>query len=722
MATQSYPLKATSNILNLLGDELIGSDILAIFELVKNAYDADANEVHISFVNLNTPEQKIIIEDDGCGMTVEIIHKVWLVIGTDYKKREAKISKKYKRLSLGNKGVGRLAVHRLAESILLETKTEDDLFGSYLEINWKNLVSSGEFIDDLYVDVNEGILQPFPEGHGTRITLKGLKNKYWTKVQFRDLVRKIDNFKNPFQPVPDFNVTIHCDEEQQQWIEDVKSGLDILKESLYCFKFRLSPTTENTNGNRTMFARFEWEYIFKPHAFDNLMDNRIISGDSTQLPVNPSVFIDETTKRGKYYLRNSDLEGIGEISGLFYVFNQSKPILDIIYGVGRNKAIKEYIKSNCGVKVYRNNIRVYNYGEPFDDWLNMELAKVQRAGDHFSKKVTIGAVSVKLNESSGLVEKTNREGFLENEAFNRFREIVRTTFSYFERVADTDKQNVEAALANISLNKRVGLSDTIRELESKIAEKQLTNELQPLIKKVERDYNEMRDVMLNSGMTGLNLAIVFHEIEREMRYIGTDLNAQKVNVAALKARIKNLNLLLENFAPILKQRTNNTLLASDLIERAVQINQSRFNYHGIAMSAPILKEKANNFKITGPGNLLLSSLSNIIDNAIYWVSAQHELIGEKHQSSIYIGTDLFSFDGPAIIIADTGNGFQLEPEDMVQPFKTTKEGGMGLGLYFVNLVMESMGGKLYFPDNKDLNIPQNYGGACIALIFPKMKM
>ena len=220
-------------------------------------------------------------------------------------------------------------------------------------------------------------------------------------------------------------------------------------------------------------------------------------------------------------------------------------------------------------------------------------------------------------------------------------------------------------------------------------------------------------------MTGLNLAIVFHEIEREMRYISTDLNAQQVNVAALKNRIKNLNLLLENFAPILKQRTNNTLLASALIDRAVQINQSRLNYHSIELFAPILKEKTNDFKITGPGNLLLSSLSNIIDNAIYWVSAQHELKGAEHKSSIYIGTDLSSYDGPAIIIADTGNGFQLDPEDLVQPFKTTKEGGMGLGLYFVNLVMESMGCKLYFPDNRDLDIPTIYNGACIALIFKK---
>ena len=60
MEPLKYPIKATSNILNLLGDELIGSDILAIFELVKNSYDADAEEVNISFIDLNTPNQRII--------------------------------------------------------------------------------------------------------------------------------------------------------------------------------------------------------------------------------------------------------------------------------------------------------------------------------------------------------------------------------------------------------------------------------------------------------------------------------------------------------------------------------------------------------------------------------------------------------------------------------------------------------------------------------------
>ena len=718
METEKYQIKATSNILNLLGDELIGSDSLAIFELVKNSYDADAENVTVSFVDLNTPKQRIIIEDDGCGMTSEIIHKVWLTVGTNYKKKEAKVSKKYSRLSLGNKGVGRLAVHRLAESILLETKTEDDFFGTHLEINWKKLISSGDFIDELYVEVKEGIIEPFNKNHGTRITLTGLKNKKWSKNQLRDLVRKIDNFKNPLQPIEHFNVSIQCDEDKQHWLEDINLGLDILSESLYSFRFTLEP--DSLTNSQEGFARFDWKYSFRPHSFNGMLDRFQSSANKALLPVNPKLFSDEERAEGNHYLYNKDLINIGPITGQFYVFNQSKKLLDKTFGVGRNKSVKDYIRENCGIKVYRDNIRVYNYGEPFDDWLNLEFAKVQRAGDHFSKKVTVGAISLQLEKSrNSLTEKTNREGFSENETYWKLRDIVRSVFSFFERIADTDKQSIEAALADTTVNKRVGLSDTIKELERKLEEKNLKEELSPIIRKVERDYNEMRDVMLNSGMTGLNLALMFHEVEREMKFISTDLESATINVAMLKSRIKNLNLLLENFSPVLKQKRSNTLQASALVERAIQINKSRFEYHDITFSSPLLSKEQPDFRIIGPGNLLLSSLSNIIDNAIYWTTDQHEIIGKDHKSAIYISSDISSFDGPAIIIADTGKGFELDPEIMVQPFSTQKEGGMGLGLYFVNLVMETIGGKLLFPDNSELDIPKVYNGACIALVFPK---
>lgn len=718
MPTEKCQIKATSNILNLLGSELIGSDTLAIFELVKNSYDADADNVTISFNDLNTEKQCIVIEDDGNGMTTNIVRNVWLTIGTNYKKKEAKISPKYKRHSLGNKGVGRLAIHKLAQSVLLETKTQDDLFGTNVEIDWKDLMSSGRYIEELFVDVNVGVQKEFTRGQGTRITLRGLKNKNWTKKNLRDLVRKIELIKDPFDPIDNFNVTVLCNDDKSEWISDINTGEEIIKNCLYRFEFSVSPSTECD------FALFDWKYTFTPHKFQELTDNSVKSPENeSYLSIDSKKFedIDETLKE-KHYLPSSSLNGIGKISGVFHVYNLQGTLADHVFGTGKRSAIKDFLKENCGIKVFRDKIRVYNYGEPADDWVGLDLIKIKRAGDHFGKKVTIGAISLDLNSSEeSLIEKTNREGFTENDTYWMFQEIVRAVFSHFERIASEDKKKIDAIFEGITASKRIGFSDTINELKDKIEKKNLTQEFSPLIQRVEKDYNNMRDVMLSSGMTGLNIGLVFHEVEREMRLLSTDLDADidKLNVDALKGRIKNLNLLIENFSPILKQNEKRKLTAYKLVERISQINQSRFRYHNILFSSPLLSKENDDFTIDGPGNLLVSSLNNIIDNAIYWVSDCHELKGDSHKSAIYIGTDINSYDGPAIIIADTGNGFKLEPEDMVLPFKTLKEGGMGLGLYFVNLVMESIGGKLIFPDSKDLNIPEVYNGACVALIFSK---
>jgi hypothetical protein len=99
-----------ARVLQLLGDELIGSARLAVFELVKNAYDADANVAVITMDFSNKDEPSITVEDDGQGMTIQILRDVWLVPGDDYRHRqraELKRSPKHNRLPLGEKGLGR---------------------------------------------------------------------------------------------------------------------------------------------------------------------------------------------------------------------------------------------------------------------------------------------------------------------------------------------------------------------------------------------------------------------------------------------------------------------------------------------------------------------------------------------------------------------------------------------------------------------------------------
>lgn len=736
MSVSTHRIKAKSHILTLLGEELIGNDGLAIFELVKNSYDADATKVKINFIDLNTPNQKIVIEDNGHGMSSDIIENVWLTIGTDFKRGiNRKVSKKFKRVSLGNKGVGRLAVHKLAQKITVETQVEGDLFSSQFSINWTELIKSKEYIQDLEVEIESVPNTLFNEGHGTRIILSNLVNKNWTKILLRDLVRKIENIKNPFSEFPNFEIEISANDHHQNWLEGIKSSTDILKESIYQYEFELKKwsSEENDLKNDDDFAQFVWSYNFNSHPHLKINDIEIKSRkidknthyqnyqehkENNLFNIGEKLNFIDTKNRNKYLL-NSDLDNIGTIKGKFYVFNLSKEITNLYFG-GQINAIKEFIRLNYGIKIFRDNIRVYNYGEQADDWLELDFSKIQRTGDHFARKITIGAIELDLEKSeNGLTEKTNREGFNENYYYSKLKTIVKEVFSKFENEAKPDKEKIQEYLDNFKPVKKSGLNETINELSQKIKDKNLEKELFPLIKRVERDYSEMRDVMINSGMTGLNLGVVFHEIDREMKFINVDLNQQDFDLNNVKYRVKNLIQILENFSPILKQNQKSKIKASELVEKAKNIHRNRFDFHNVIFSSPLLSKENQDFEIYGAGNLLISAISNIIDNSIYWVSNKSDLENNNFKGALYIGTDLNSFNGNSIIISDNGTGFRLEPEELTRAFITTKPGGMGLGLYYTNLVMEMLGGKVLFPDNNDLDIPPVYNGASIVLVFPK---
>lgn len=728
MSISTHNIRAKSHILSLLGNELIGSDSLAIFELVKNAYDADAENVKIEFIDLNTPSQKIIIEDDGHGMTSKVIQNVWLTIGTDFKRgRNRKESAKFKRVSFGNKGVGRLAVHKLAKVITLETQTQGDMFSNRLTIDWKSLIESKEYIQELEVDI-EYVGEPlFEKGQGTRIVLSNLTTIHWTKKTLRDLVRKIENIKNPFKEFSNFDIEITANDWHQEWIDNVKSPIEILKDSLYQFDFEITKWEKTDSDNpKEDFAEFRYSYTFNPPTQTKINPRVVDSLPTANSSINNNKFhigelfkeLDGADKYNKY-LRNQDIESIGPISGTFYVFNQNSHLLNMNFG-GQINAVKAFIKDNSGVKIFRDSIRVYNYGEPNDDWLRLDLDKIQRAGDHFGKKVTVGVVELDLKLSNeGLIEKTNREGFIDNKEYDKFQSIVKRVFAFFEDEASADKDKIEEFIDGTKPIKKVGFGDTIRELHEKIKEKDLENELNPLLLKIDKDYTEMRDIMVNSGMAGLNLGVAFHEVEREMKYINADLNVSEVDIETVKDRVRTLIHILESLSPLLRQNKSSLTNAKKVIEIAKLRNNNRFNFHKVIFSSPVLTGENQNFNFKAPTNLLISALSNLIDNAIYWTTSKRDLVGVDFKPGIYIGTDFNTFGSPAIIVADNGEGFSVEPEYLIQPFKTKREGGMGLGLYFTDLVMNMIGGKLIFPDTSDLEIPDVYNGACIALIFPK---
>ena len=140
--TPSFKVRA--RVLNQLGEQLIKNEAIALLELIKNSYDADASVCNITMSRPESVQKgEIIIQDDGEGMDYETLANIWLEIGTSYKddlrKRSSSMrSPKFKRLRLGEKGIGRFGVHRLGQEIEITTRKEKS-DECVLRVDWDSI-------------------------------------------------------------------------------------------------------------------------------------------------------------------------------------------------------------------------------------------------------------------------------------------------------------------------------------------------------------------------------------------------------------------------------------------------------------------------------------------------------------------------------------------------------------------------------------------------------
>ena len=259
--TQSFRPRA--RLIQLLGDELIGGSRLAVLELVKNAYDADANEVVVT-INLASNEPTITVEDDGEGMSMEILQSVWLVLGNDHRQKQRRnrvYSRKYQRLPLGEKGLGRFAVHKLGDRIRLTTRASDHE-ECVVDINWNDLIDQS-YLDEAPIKIINRPAQIFTDGKtGTHIEIHQLRMLPWTRGKVRHLYSQITSICSPFKEPGQFHVKLIVP-DYEEWIKDLPDLSAILERAPWKFKFTIN------NG------RIDWIYEFRQVAGLNLDQRRI---------------------------------------------------------------------------------------------------------------------------------------------------------------------------------------------------------------------------------------------------------------------------------------------------------------------------------------------------------------------------------------------------------------------------------------------------------------
>src|SRR5438046_622980 len=135
MQTGRQSLRPRANIIRVIGNELISDDSVAITELVKNSYDADAAVVRLRFLNIDTPDSsELQVEDNGVGMSIETIRDAWMEPATTFKKENKQTARG--RRVLGEKGIGRFAAARLAKTLEMITKRADQNTELWVALDW----------------------------------------------------------------------------------------------------------------------------------------------------------------------------------------------------------------------------------------------------------------------------------------------------------------------------------------------------------------------------------------------------------------------------------------------------------------------------------------------------------------------------------------------------------------------------------------------------------
>lgn len=385
----SLSFRISTGLKNIIGRDLISDKFIAVFELVKNSYDAGAHSVVITFQDLVGSNSQITISDDGCGMSYNDILGKWLFVAYSEKKKKNSDSFRdsIKRNLTGAKGVGRFSCDRLGSKLTLTTKTEDDITANVIQINWDQFEvdDSQEFMS---IPVQHHIISSLPDGapKGTVLTISGLREK-WDRTSVLKLKKSLMKLINPDIERKDdpFMITFNAPELLQ---EDKNISSDKKK--------KVGWEREIVNGVVV-------NDVFETMNLKTTNIKVVISPDGKKITT-------ELSDRGEFIFRFSEknihyplLYGI--TISVFYLNKSAK--------AGFTRLMGGVQPVNYGsVFIYKNGFRINPYGEPGEDFFNIDKRKAQGYNRNLGTREVMGRISIQ-GDNEGFVETSSRaHGFV----------------------------------------------------------------------------------------------------------------------------------------------------------------------------------------------------------------------------------------------------------------------------------------------------------------------
>jgi signal transduction histidine kinase len=435
-----------THVFRELGELLVGRDSTALVELIKNSYDADATEVVVYGEGLdNLARGQIVVADNGVGMDAQTFTDGFLRIAARTKDIGARRSVRYKRRYTGAKGIGRLAAHKLARVLEIESlaaRNGEPATGVFARIDWDG-VEKNETLDEVASSDAISVEDLRPENKarsGTKITLRRLR-RAWTKAEHGHFLEEVQSFGPPtplIEPLP-------------------RSAVE--RELLF-----LRPKLRDAKTEAEFSVNLEGE-LAPPEdywAAAVAAANWVIEIDALSQPGSVRYCIAPTART---------LEDVGEVKIRRYRMPhpagddgpnfQARILLRTGPMRGEHK-VRSWSGRASGVRVYMEGFRVLPYGESRNDWLGLDRDYAERSTDllakdiakalvpsvpassedrpgllHLPNKNYFGGVFLTQHGAPSLKLLVNREGFVPDVSYDRLVSVVRTGIDLTTRVRAT---------------------------------------------------------------------------------------------------------------------------------------------------------------------------------------------------------------------------------------------------------------------------------------------
>src|ERR1035437_6394277 len=337
---QAIYFTVDSRLLAELGERLVGKPHIALAELVKNSYDADATQVVIGF-----RQDRIEITDNGHGMDFDSFKAFWMRIGTTHKQGD-RVSVRFKRPRTSSKGVGRLAVQFLARELELHTVSDESPDHELVAVvNWDRAERAGELTQAKADYETVAVATGFPGGarHGTQIVLTGL-NQAWDAPAVEKLAREIWPLQPPFRSNP-----------------------ELTTEGQRAFEVKLESSQQEE------VRKFQAQMGAILDLWEARLAGKLIPGESPKAPKKVKLsleFGDETRITHEYAVPDCKVDSV-EFEVRVFKLQHRQP-----HGI-KVEVARDYLKSFGGVHVYDAGFHLPYYG-PDTDWLGIEMAHSHR--------------------------------------------------------------------------------------------------------------------------------------------------------------------------------------------------------------------------------------------------------------------------------------------------------------------------------------------------------